>query len=280
MDYKNRFERLQNDYEDLEKKHIEAHETINQLNQDISDKENIINNLKLDLNRKEEHLGEANKEIDLLNSELEKLKIDLATTNQELAKKTEKYSDLQDKYGELEQEYIDYKTKTTFELNNLRDFKQTNEALKSTHYEVKNHYEVLSMKYQSISDENFNLRRDLLLYEKECKNKSDTIDKLRNELAENRKREYQDERTNYNNNYEARGMYNSSSNYFHQQHSRSTSESNHYRSADYNEEKYEKRNESNGKAFEEESKVDPESRIKLLDSKLYNMNLEREKVKF
>ena len=69
------------------------------------------------------------------------------------------------------------------------------------------------MKYQSISDENFSLKRDLIFLEKEIKNKSELIDRLRNELLETNKKSFTNDyykygeqsnstdKNNYNSNY-------------------------------------------------------------------------------
>ena len=102
-------------------------------------------------------------------------------------KKDDKYSEIKLKYSELEQEHIDYKYKINMELNNLREFKQLYESLKINHYDIKNQYELLQLKHQTIADENYNLKRDLLLYDKEIKNKSDMIERLRFDVIDKKK---------------------------------------------------------------------------------------------
>jgi predicted nucleic acid-binding Zn-ribbon protein len=272
-DYKHQFITIQNDYEGLEKKYQDGVETINQLNQDVEDKDGVIDNLKLDINRKEEELDKAGIEITNLNGEIERLKDELTISQNELAKKTEKLLDLQHKYADLEQEYIDYKTKTSSELYGLRDFKQVNESLKSTHYEVKNQYEVLSLKFQSVSDDNFNLRRDLLLYEKELKTKSEAIERLRNEVLE--KRRENNYSTDVGGSYgEANNTAYSSLNYF--THGKKISKEINYDSVEKEEKKETKKQKA--KYYEDDVKEESGDRVKLLETKLYNMNLEREKV--
>ena len=50
--------------------------------------------------------------------------------------------------------------------------------IKNNYNDIKNQYDLLNMKYQTLSDENYNFRRDKLLYEKELKTKNLMIENL------------------------------------------------------------------------------------------------------
>jgi hypothetical protein len=58
--------------------------------------------------------------------------------------------------------------------------------------DLKNQYELLNIKFQNLNDENFNLKRDLIFCEKELKNKNETVEKLKSELLIADNKESQD----------------------------------------------------------------------------------------
>ena len=83
----------------------------------------------------------------------------------------------------------------------MKELKQNYDNIKSNLLEIKNQNELINMKYQSLSDENFSMKRDLIFLEKEIKNKTEIIDRLRNELLETNKKSYSNEyytSSNYN----------------------------------------------------------------------------------
>ncbi len=63
--------------------------------------------------------------------------------------------------------------------------------------ELKNQYELLNLKFQNLHEENFNLKRNSIYLEKELKMKEDMIEKLKNNILEN-DRNNDDSRKNYN----------------------------------------------------------------------------------
>lgn len=69
------------------------------------------------------------------------------------------------------------------------------------------------MKNQSISDENFSLKRDLIFLEKEIKNKSELIERLRNELLETNKKSITNDYYNYGDQSNSLDKNNYNSNY-------------------------------------------------------------------
>jgi hypothetical protein len=68
----------------------------------------------------------------------------------------------------------------------LRDLKQNLENVKQSYVELKNQNELLNIKFQRINDENFNLKRDFVIYEKEIQSKNELLEEYKQEI-ENRK---------------------------------------------------------------------------------------------
>jgi hypothetical protein len=85
----------------------------------------------------------------------------------------------------------------------MKELKQNYDNFKSSNIDLKNQNELLNMKYQSMADENFSLKRDLIFLEKEIKNKEGIIDRLRNELLETNKKSFSNEY--YTNKYSNEG---------------------------------------------------------------------------
>jgi hypothetical protein len=75
------------------------------------------------------------------------------------------------------------KNKSNTEVLSIRDQKQNYDMLKSNYLDIKNQQELVSIKLDSITDENKNIKRDLQLYEKEIKSKNEIIEKLKDEIS-------------------------------------------------------------------------------------------------
>lgn len=101
-----------------------------------------------------------------------------------MSKKAEKLTELQQRIFTLEQENIEIRSKSSEELMSLREQKQSYDSLKSNFMELKNQYDLISLKYQRVTDENYNHKRDLSLYEKEIYAKNDLIEKLKREMLD------------------------------------------------------------------------------------------------
>ena len=116
-------------------------------------------------------------------------------------KKLEKINEQQQKIFLLEQENFEFKSRSNGESQAMKEIKQNYDNMKSNLLEIKNQNELINMKHQSLADENFSMKRDLIFLEKEIKNKSEIIDRLRNELLETNKKSYSNDyyTSNYNN---------------------------------------------------------------------------------
>ena len=67
--------------------------------------------------------------------------------------------------------------------------------IKRNYTEMKNQYELLNMKYQTLSDELFNVKRDKLLYEREIKTLNDDNEVL-NSIRSKNNYDYNDKKEN------------------------------------------------------------------------------------
>jgi len=65
-----------------------------------------------------------------------------------------------------------------FERINNKETKINYDMIKNNYTDIKNQYDLLNIKYQTLSDENFNYRRDKDLYEKQIKSKNQMIENL------------------------------------------------------------------------------------------------------
>ena len=78
---------------------------------------------------------------------------------------------LEDKMIKLKKDYIN-------ETINNKETKENYTMIKNNYNDIKNQYDLLNIKYQTLSDENYNFRRDKMLYEKEIKTKNIMIENL------------------------------------------------------------------------------------------------------
>lgn len=116
-------------------------------------------------------------------------------------KKMDKIAELQQKVFQIEQENLELKSKNSGESINLKELKQNYDQMKANLLDSRNQYELINIKYQTLSEENFSLKRDMIYLEKEVKNKSELIERLRNEVLDSNKKNMD----NYSSNYATSG---------------------------------------------------------------------------
>ena len=109
---------------------------------------------------------------------IENLEYELHAKNNEVEEKQKKIyelnnlnSNLEDKMNILKKEYVN-------EAISNKETKENYVMIKNNYNDIKNQYDLLNIKYQTLSDENYNFRRDKLLYEKELKTKNLMIEDL------------------------------------------------------------------------------------------------------
>ena len=92
--------------------------------------------------------------------------------------KTSKIKNLENKNDDLETEMNKLKEIYNQESVLNKETRQNYDLIKNNYADIKNQYDLLNIKYQTLSDENFNFKRDKLLYEKELKTKNQMIQNL------------------------------------------------------------------------------------------------------
>ena len=117
--------------------------------------ENNLNKGKIDELKKELKFqkGQMNEKINKI-SELETINLNLKNEMNKLQK--------------------NYEAETTIN----KETKQNYDLIKSNYNDIKNQYDLLNIKYQTLTDENFNFKRDKVLYEKQIKTKNKMIETL------------------------------------------------------------------------------------------------------
>jgi len=103
---------------------------------------------------------------------IENLVYELKAKNTEVEEKKKKINELNNINNNLENKMIKLKEEYINEAMNNKETKENYVSIKNDYNDMKNQYDLLNIKYQTLSDENFNFRRNNLLYEKEIKTKN------------------------------------------------------------------------------------------------------------
>ena len=111
--------------------------------------------------------------------------------------KANKINELENINGDLEQEMNKLKEIFNAESTINKETRQNYDLIKNNYTDIKNQYDLLNIKYQTLSDENFNYKRDKLLYEKELKTKNQMIQNLLGNTSVLKKRELQKKLNEY-----------------------------------------------------------------------------------
>jgi hypothetical protein len=119
--------------------------------------------------------------------------------------KTNKIKNLENNNGNLETEMNKLKEIYNQESVINKETRQNYDLIKNNYTDIKNQYDLLNIKYQTLSDENFNYKRDKLLYEKELKTKNQMIQNLLGNTSALKKKELQKKINDYKSN-EIRNM--------------------------------------------------------------------------
>jgi M-phase phosphoprotein 9 len=119
--------------------------------------------------------------------------------------KTNKIKNLENKNDNLETEMNKLKEIYNQESVINKETRQNYDLIKNNYTDIKNQYDLLNIKYQTLSDENFNYKRDKLLYEKELKTKNQMIQNLLGNTSALKKKELQKKINDYKSN-EIRNM--------------------------------------------------------------------------
>ena len=183
--------------------------------------------------------------------------------------KTNKIKSLENKNDDLESEMNKLKEIYNAESVMNKETRQNYDLIKNNYADIKNQYDLLNIKYQTLSDENFNYKRDKLLYEKELKTKNQMIQNLLGNTSALKKRELQKKIDGYKNNELKNVDYLQQINY--------TSKSKFNEIKENNNEEESEENEQ--EISEEEKKVDNRNYRIEKEEKIIKRDIEKEKEK-
>ena len=109
---------------------------------------------------------------------IENLKNELHAQRNEMQNQISKIIELENLNKNLKTDLNKLQKNFDFETSNNIETKQNYDTIKSNYNDIRNQYDLLNIKYQTLSDENFNFRRDRDLYEKQIKSKNEMIENL------------------------------------------------------------------------------------------------------
>ena len=109
---------------------------------------------------------------------IENLKKELFAQRNEMQNQMNKIIELENVNKKLKIDLNKLQENFDFETSNNIETKQNYDTIKSNYNDIRNQYDLLHIKYQTLSDENFNFRRDKDLYEKQIKSKNEMIENL------------------------------------------------------------------------------------------------------
>ena len=112
------------------------------------------------------------------NEKIDELKKELNNQKNEMQNKINKIAELENTNSNLKTDLSKLQKNFDLETSSNKETKQNYEAIKLNYNDIKNKYDLLNIKYKTLSDENFNFRRDKELYEKQLKSKNIMIDNL------------------------------------------------------------------------------------------------------
>ena len=105
---------------------------------------------------------------------IENLEHELDITKNEMQEKKNEINELSNINYNLEKEMKKLKK----EVINSLETKENFAIIKNNYNDIKNQYDLLNIKYKTLSDENYNFKRDKILYEKELQSKNNIIEDL------------------------------------------------------------------------------------------------------
>ena len=173
---------IQEEYEmeknELKNKNNQLLEKISFLLKEVENSKNVINIKNEALKKYVNNYDKMEKENNYIKSKIVNLEGELNIKKNEMNEKTNKINELRNINGDLETEMNKLKKIYNEESNLNKETRQNYDLIKNNYTEIKNQYDLLNIKYQTLSDENFNYKRDKLLYEKELETKNQMIQNL------------------------------------------------------------------------------------------------------
>ena len=135
----------------------------------------------VDLNNNQKYLANYDKvfiENKINKEKIKNLKKELNNQKTAMNEKLNKINMLENMNDNLKNEMNKLQQNFEYEKNNNKETEKNYNMIKSNYTDIKNQYDLLNMKYITLSDENYNYRRDKDLYEKQIKTKNEMIENL------------------------------------------------------------------------------------------------------
>ena len=149
---------------------------MNLKNSELQKYSSTYNKMTLENNLNKEKIDELKKE----------LKLQKGVMNE----KQNKISELENINNTLKNEMTKLQKNYDEEATTNKEVKQNYDLIKANYNDIKNQYDLLNIKFQSLTDENFNFKRDKALYERQIKSKNEMIESLienKNSILNNKK---------------------------------------------------------------------------------------------
>ena len=163
---------------ELTLKNQKLHDKILELQNEIRVSKNEMNMKNLELEKYFSSYDKMTLENNLNKGKIDELKKELKFQKGQMNEKINKISELEtinlNLKNEMNKLQKNYEAETTIN----KETKQNYDLIKSNYNDIKNQYDLLNIKYQTLTDENFNFKRDKVLYEKQIKTKNKMIETL------------------------------------------------------------------------------------------------------
>ena len=163
---------------DLTLKNQKLHDKILELQNQIRASKNEMNMKNSELQKYLSSYDKMTLENNLNKEKIDELKKELKFQKGEMNQKQNKISELESINNNLKNEMTKLQRNYDEETSMNKETKQNYDLIKSNYNDIKNQYDLLNIKYQTLTDENFNYKRDKALYEKQIKTKNQMIESL------------------------------------------------------------------------------------------------------
>ena len=163
---------------ELNLKNQKLHDKIIELENEIRISKNEMNKKNSELEKYFSSYDKMTLENNLNKEKIDELKRELKLQRGEMSQKQNKISELENMNTNLKNEMTKLQKNFDAESTMNKETKQNYDLIKSNYNDIKNQFDLLNIKYQTLTDENFNFKRDKALYERQIKTKNQMIESL------------------------------------------------------------------------------------------------------
>ena len=187
------FNHFNDNISNLTLKNQRLHDKIIELQNEIRTSKNEMNMKNSELQKYSSTYNKMTLENNLNKEKIDELKKELKLQKGEMNEKQNKISELENINNTLKNEMTKLQKNYDEETLTNKEVRQNYDIIKANYNDIKNQYDLLNIKYQSLTDENFNFKRDKALYEKQIKTKNEMIESLienKSNILNNKKYKY------------------------------------------------------------------------------------------